>query len=248
MTNETMKHNMFDLKDEIIELKTFGEPIFVLIRKSIKAKHVSIRATYKGVQLILPIGAKKEEAFKFLLSKEKAIREQLKSYEKQFISPQDLCDELPISGEIHKINYVYSNKSLAASINNKVITIHSHLENLADTLINYLKNYILDKITILTQEVAAKHQFKYNNISVKKLGTRWGSCSSRGNLSFNWRIVFAPPAILFYLIVHELCHLIEMNHSSRFWNLVKGICPDYKTSESWLKKNGYGLYQYLPAY
>jgi predicted metal-dependent hydrolase len=75
--------------------------------------------------------------------------------------------------------------------------------------------------------------FKYYNISVRKQRTRWGSCSKKGNLSFNYRLIFLQPAEADYIIVHELCHLKEFNHSSKFWTLVAQTVPNYKE----LRKN-----------
>ncbi len=81
----------------------------------------------------------------------------------------------------------------------------------------------------------------YSRITIRDQKTRWGSCSSKGTLSFNWRLMLAPPKILDYVVVHELCHLREMNHSPRFWALVASILPDYKESRKWLKENGNSL-------
>ena len=78
----------------------------------------------------------------------------------------------------------------------------------------------------------------YSSITVRDQKTRWGSCSSRGTLSFNYRLIFAPPAALDYVVVHELCHLTHMNHSKEFWNLVGSVMPDYKTHRKWLKEHG----------
>lgn len=73
-------------------------------------------------------------------------------------------------------------------------------------------------------------------IRIKDVKSRWGSCSSKRNLNFNWRLVMAPPEVLDYVVVHELCHLKEMNHSKAFWALVESILPDYKRQREWLKE------------
>lgn len=75
-------------------------------------------------------------------------------------------------------------------------------------------------------------------VRLKELKSRWGSCSIRRNLNFNWKLVLAPPEVLDYVVVHELCHLKEMNHSSRFWDLVEAYCPDYRECRAWLKDHG----------
>lgn len=78
----------------------------------------------------------------------------------------------------------------------------------------------------------------YTKITIRDQKTRWGSCSSTGTLSFNYRLMLAPPRVLDYVVVHELCHLTYMNHSKDFWNMVGSILPDYKKYRKWLKENG----------
>lgn len=80
------------------------------------------------------------------------------------------------------------------------------------------------------------YSFSYKRIFIRAQRTRWGSCSSRGNLSFNYRILFLSPELQDYLIVHELCHLSEMNHGSNFWVLVGRTIPKYKTLRRILRK------------
>ena len=81
----------------------------------------------------------------------------------------------------------------------------------------------------------------YQRISMRNQKTRWGSCSTKGTLSFNWRLMLAPPAILDYVVVHELCHLTHMNHSPAFWQAVGQVCPDYKECHKWLREHGQEL-------
>lgn len=81
----------------------------------------------------------------------------------------------------------------------------------------------------------------YSRITIRDQKTRWGSCSAKGTLSFNWRLMLAPPSIPDYVIVHELCHLTYMNHSASFWNKVESVYPDYRTARKWLKDHGHEL-------
>lgn len=82
---------------------------------------------------------------------------------------------------------------------------------------------------------------RYTSVTIRDQKTRWGSCSSLGTLSFNYRLIFAPPEILDYVVVHELCHLTHMNHSKDFWNMVGSILPDYKARRQWLREHGQEL-------
>ena len=78
----------------------------------------------------------------------------------------------------------------------------------------------------------------YRNITIREQKTRWGSCAANGNLNFNWLLILAPPEVLDYVVVHELAHRKEMNHSARFWAEVERILPDYKRRRKWLKDYG----------
>lgn len=80
--------------------------------------------------------------------------------------------------------------------------------------------------------------FRVHSITIRNQRTRWGSCSKKGNLSFNYKIVFLPPRLADYIIVHELCHLAELNHSQKFWRLIEKTIPDYLAIRKELKKTG----------
>ncbi len=83
----------------------------------------------------------------------------------------------------------------------------------------------------------------YGRITIRNQRTRWGSCSGKGNLNFNCLLMLAPPEVLDYVVVHELCHRKEMNHSPRFWAEVARVLPDYQQRRRWLKEHGGALVQ-----
>ena len=101
------------------------------------------------------------------------------------------------------------------------------------------KIYIPQRVEYYSKQMGGSYQ----TVSIREQKTRWGSCSSNHTLSFNWRLMLAPPQVLDYVIVHELCHLTHMNHSKEFWDLVEKIMPDYKEKKQWLKENGHLLYE-----
>ncbi len=86
----------------------------------------------------------------------------------------------------------------------------------------------------------------WGRITIRTQRSRWGSCSAQGNLSFNALLLLAPPEVLDYVVVHELCHRKEMNHSSRFWAEVERLVPDWKTQRLWLRRSGGALMACLP--
>lgn len=106
----------------------------------------------------------------------------------------------------------------------------AEIEKLADMALGYIP----ERVAYFAPLVGVE----YGGITVRNQKTRWGSCSGKGNLNFNCLLMLTPPDVIDYVVVHELCHLIEMNHSPRFWNEVGRVLPDYKKSRLWLKRNG----------
>jgi predicted metal-dependent hydrolase len=86
-------------------------------------------------------------------------------------------------------------------------------------------------------ELAAQHQFPVRRVTVRNQRSRWGSCSRRGTISLNWRLIQAPWFVRDYIVLHELAHFKEMNHSRRFWAEVARLCPDFANAERWLKQH-----------
>ena len=106
------------------------------------------------------------------------------------------------------------------------------------TKIDYLKNKELARKIILDRVVRlnALYRFDVGRIAIRNQKSRWGSCSKKGNLNFNYRLMYLSSPLLDYVVVHELCHLKEFNHSAKFWELVKMTIPDYKNVRKELKK------------
>ncbi len=96
------------------------------------------------------------------------------------------------------------------------------------------KNYIINRV----EEIAEENWFKYNNIRITSAKTRWWSCTSKKNLNFSYYLIWASREVIDYVIIHELAHLREMNHSRAFRNIVESIMPDYKIYRKWLKDHG----------
>ncbi len=109
------------------------------------------------------------------------------------------------------------------------------------SLNQFLKSTAEKYITPRTQQLAKKMKITYKSISYKNQKTRWGSCSSEGNLNFNWKLVHSPPAVIDYVIIHELAHRTEMNHSADFWEIVRTFDPEYLKHKGWLKRQGMDL-------
>lgn len=105
-----------------------------------------------------------------------------------------------------------------------------HLQNKACVVIPRRVAYFAEKIGVT-----------YGKITLRQQKTRWGSCAVNGNLNFNWLLILAPSEVLDYVVVHELCHRREMNHSQAFWKEVETILPDYRERQKWLKDNGWRL-------
>lgn len=91
---------------------------------------------------------------------------------------------------------------------------------------------------------AARLGRPYRKLTLRDPRTRWGSCSSQGNLMLSWRLILAPPDVLDYVAAHEVAHLAEMNHAPRFWAVVARLMPDYQSRRDWLKAHGAGLHRY----
>lgn len=118
-----------------------------------------------------------------------------------------------------------------------------HLARLAQAkaspvFVRWYKSRALEVLTERVRVLAEEHHFAYQKIRISSARTRWGSCSSKGTLSFTYRLVMAPPPVIDYVVLHELVHTQVRNHSNKFWSRVAALMPNYKQHVVWLRKNG----------
>ncbi len=104
-------------------------------------------------------------------------------------------------------------------------------------MIVWYKQKALEKITARTNWYSQISGWKFKSISITNAESRWGSRGPSGSINFTWKLIMAPLDVIDYVVVHELAHITEKNHSMRFWNKVKTILPDYKSRQRWLKEN-----------
>ena len=141
-----------------------------------------------------------------------------------------------------KINYL-DKQSSSGKLKSGIISLNLSRQASQKTIGNLISRLVakdfLPEVIQRTQEWNTRFFKKpIHSIVLKNLHSRWGSCSNKGNVNLSTRLLFAPKDVQDYVIIHELAHLVEMNHSPRFWKLVASIMPDYKDKEKWLKQYG----------
>ena len=230
-----MKKSIQLIQDFVI-LDRLGNDIKVPVRYSNRAKHIAIKINHKGAELVLP-NKNLNAGYRFLLQKESWIRQKLQYSIK--LEPID-TSTIVLFGKIYSLEFVNANYD-QMEINDDIIIIHSSLSQHKEVLTKFLKEILLSKIMELADFFKNKYNLYFTKIKIMNNKAKWGSCSNKGILSFNWRLIFAPLEILEYLVAHEISHILEMNHSKNFWNLVEKLYPNYQSARLWLKENGNNL-------
>ena len=105
------------------------------------------------------------------------------------------------------------------------------------SLTDWYTSHALAKLEEKTGRYAKTLNVEPSSVTVKDYKSRWGSCSTSGDITYNWRIIMAPHRIVDYVVIHELCHLVEHNHSDKYWKQVESLVPDYRERRAWLKTN-----------
>ena len=176
------------------------------------------------------------------------IRSKRKSYAISISPDGQITVRVPLVTSDREVRQILSQKQhwiVTKYLEQQEKQINKPVSGLTDAQRNALtQRYIVAAKEYFPKRAAYFRQFTggtYNRITIRDQKTRWGSCSAKGTLSFNWRLMLAPPAILDYVVVHELCHLTHMNHSAAFWQAVEAVYPDYRSARRWLKEHGQEL-------
>ena len=126
----------------------------------------------------------------------------------------------------------------------KIICVAGGLDYIDRRVHDYLKREARKDLQKSAQAYAQALGVRVKRLSIRDQSSRWGSCTSAGSLSFSWRLILAPPFVLDYLAAHEVAHLVEMNHSARFWRVVARACPSVERAKRWLDTYGNDLHRY----
>jgi len=186
----------------------------------------------------------KEKIDKIVQSKRQWIKEKLNHTQKY---PSVAETKEFISGET--LMYLGKNYQLlivdeeieGIEFNQRFKISKSNQPNANELFKKWYLNQALKKIEPLATKYAKSLGVKYNQFKISEMKYRWGSCTPANNIIFNWRIIKAPMYVIEYLVAHELVHLIEGNHTPRFWNILSIQIPQYEKAKDWLKKNGHLL-------
>ncbi|WP_368517034.1 M48 family metallopeptidase [Rhizobium sp.] len=153
--------------------------------------------------------------------------------------------EILLRGVRHRIEHTGTLRGLTEAIvveGVPVLRVSGMPEHAGRRIATFLKKEARADLEKLVTVHAKAIRASVTSVTMKDTRSRWGSCSSQGNLSFSWRIVMAPPLVIDYLAAHEVAHLREMNHGPRFWALCRKLCPDMDEAKAWLKRHGSQLH------
>lgn len=219
-----------------------GAPL--AIRVSARARRIGLRidAARRRVELVLPLHVPAELGLRFLRDKRGWIAARLDALPRPVPFIEGAV--VPILGVPHRIRRTLDRTAPPVAIGDREIRVRGDASYVPRRVHNHLAAMALDELLRRAKPLAARIDRKISRITVRDTMSRWGSCSSSGNLSFSWRLIFAPDAVFHYVVAHEVAHLVEMNHGPRFWRLVETLAPGNIRHRQWLDRHRAELLSY----
>lgn len=209
-----------------------------------RARRYVLRLTREGAaRVTIPRGGSLGFAREFARKNEAWLRRQLQRKHAEAARPRSWTDgtQILLRGETVTLKVERRGQDLLVRFGDESLVLATPREDLRPEIERHLWSLADKELRWRTEQLAGAHQVEIKRIVVRNQRSRWGSCSPRRTISLNWRLIQAPARVRDYLIVHELMHVREMNHSPRFWRLVEEACPDYGQAEAWLNSHGWLL-------
>jgi len=229
------------------ELVIDGRVVVVRIRESRRAR--TMRLTVgpgRSPEVVVPARISQNTVDTFIRAKQKWLADKLAAS----AYPRALFVERPgtvwLSGQPVPVSYCSTGRPAAALLDGRLVVGGAPMDALA-RIDRWYRAEARRELHAAADREADRVGVQYQAISVRDQRTRWGSCSRSGRLSFSWRLVMAPPEVLEYVVLHELCHLREFNHSRSFWRLLESVRPSWRGSANWLRQHGHELHEFVPA-
>jgi predicted metal-dependent hydrolase len=231
---------------QVWTVRIAGMPVKYTLKRSAKARHVWLRIGIgTGLEVVAPAKMSLRDLDKVLEKKASWIQKHLAKagLDEDAAAKKPLGDGsmIPYLGEDHHLK-VHLNHGRASTVKlegGRIVAAVPDKDSVKSAVLAWYKK--MARKVIIEKVARLADGRKVGAVSIRDQKTRWGSCSPKGNLSFNWRLVMAPHKVIDYLVIHELTHLEHPNHSKRFWAKVANRCPGYEQSEAWLKEHGRGL-------
>ncbi len=219
-----------------------GTPVSVLLRRSGRARRMSLRVSSLDgrVTLSLPAGTRIGAAEAFLHQQAGWLRRHLARHPAARVPGAG--DLFPVEGMPLALKPRPGLRRCERA--GDLLLVPDDAAAVLGALRAYLMTLARARLVAASDRAAAALGCRYSAIALRDTRSRWGSCSSRGRLMFSWRLSMAPPAVLNYVAVHEVAHLREMNHGPGFWALVNKLDPDCDASRRWLRENGALLHRW----
>ncbi|RED47699.1 M48 family metallopeptidase [Aestuariispira insulae] len=217
--------------------------IDILVRQSERARNLSLKYDSKKdmAVLVLPRGISEKRGFAFVEQHQDWLLDQIRSLPERLSFQVGIS--IPYQGVDHVIRHDPDRRYGVRVTEGPGLAVAGPEEHLSRRLRDHLKKEAKARIVPLAKDYADQIGKTVGRISIRDQKTRWGSCSAKGDLSFNWRLIMAPPEVLDYVVAHEVAHLAQHNHSPAFWAVVEQIQPEMKRWRTWLKRHGNHLHR-----